>query len=159
MKIRHLLLGLAVVAIMASCSKKQDTVSTTTEATPTEQVETTPVEEQQTEAPVQETAKATAPTTKKETTKTSNETKAPAAKEETKTVDPCEAKIAAFEQFANDLAEAKKANGTAKGAVAYGKLVKQVSEQRASVKDCNNTTGVLKTRLSNAQAKVTRTIN
>lgn len=158
MKIKHLLLGLAVVAIMASCSKKQDTASTTTEVTPTEQAEAMP-EEEQVEAPIQETAQNTAQTTKKESAKASNETKAPAAKEEAPAVDPCEAKIAAFEQFANDLAEAKKANGTAKGAVAYGKLVKQVSEQRASVKDCNNTTGVLKTRLSNAQAKVTRTIN
>ncbi|MDO5760577.1 MAG: hypothetical protein Q4Q06_06085 [Bacteroidota bacterium] len=160
MKIKHLLLGLALVAIMASCSKKADTASTTTEATATEQVEATQTEVQPEATTQEQTA---APATKKETSKatTNTTTKAPAAKEETKqpAVDPCEAKIAAFEQFANDLAEAKKANGTAKGARAYADLAKQVSTQRANIKDCNNATGVLKTRLTNAQAKITRTIN
>ncbi len=163
MKIKHLLLGIAVVVIMASCSKKQETVSATTETTSTEQVETLPEEEEEevAEEPVKKTTKNNAATTtaKKESAKTNNGTKTPATKEETPAVDPCEAKIAAFEQFANDLAEAKTKNNTAKGARAYADLAKQVSTQRANIKDCNNTTGVLKTRLTNAQAKITRTIN
>lgn len=153
MKIKHLLLGLAVVAIMASCSKKQDTVSTTTEATPTEQVEATPIEEQQTEAPVQETAKATAPTTKEETTKTSNDTKAPAAKEETKTVDPCEAAVKAYEKYADRLSEASKHKDTPDGLTAFVKLKKQAKEENAKIQECKSNPEY-KTRLANAVRKV-----
>lgn len=152
MKIKHLLLGFALVAIMASCSKKQDTASTTTEATPTEQAETMS-EEEQAEAPIQETAQNTAQTTKKESAKTSNETKVPAAKEEAPAVDPCEAAVKAYEKYADKLSEASKHKDTPEGLTAFVKLKKQAKEENAKIQECKSNPEY-KTRLANAVRKV-----
>lgn len=150
MKIKHLFLGLAMVALMAACTKNAETTSPT-EATPTEEpaaAEVTPAEEQ-----VEEPVKEEAPV-KKETAK---ETKKETVKPATPKVDPCEAKVKAFEKFVDDLVAAKDKKGTVAGAKAYSALVGQVSSQRASVKECG--AGEFKTRVSNAQARLVRATN
>lgn len=148
MKVKHLLLGLAVVAIMTACSKKAETTSPTTEATPTTQVEVTP--EPQVNEPVQETAEATT-SAKKQTTK---QTAKPAAitnekKEEPKATDPCEAAVKAYEKYADQLKEASKNKATPEGLTAFVRLKKQASAERAKVNNCTSNPEY-KTRLANA---------
>jgi uncharacterized protein YkwD len=136
MKIRHLLLGLAIVALMASCGKKAEPTETPTE-TPVETATTTPTEtpaetvaEQpaETPAPAQKTAKTTKATKKAKTTK---ETK------ETAKVDPCEAKVKAFEKYVDELTAAKKNMKSGADALkAYTTLKKAAAAKEATVQEC-----------------------
>lgn len=144
MKIKHFVLGAAIVALMAACGGKQATETTT--ETPAEGTSTEIVaEETATEAePVAETP-APAKSTKQET-------KTTAKKEETKkpAVDPCEAKVKAFEKYVDQLKEAK--NNKAKGATAmkaYADLKKQAASMEQTIKDCTSNPEY-KTRLNNA---------
>lgn len=130
MKLRRLFLSVAVLALMAACGGKATETATETaaEATPAvEAVEETP------EAPVAEEVVAPA---------------APAKEE--KKVDPCEAKVKAFEKFVDELVAAQKNKaGGAKALKAYSDLLKQAPEQEAAVKECLGNED-FKTRLQNA---------
>ena len=130
MKLRRLFLSVAVLALMAACGGKATETATETaaEATPAvEAVEETP------EAPVAEEVV----------------TPAAPAKEEKK-VDPCEAKVKAFEKFVDELVAAQKNKaGGAKALKAYSDLLKQAPEQEAAVKECLGNEE-FKTRLQNA---------
>jgi uncharacterized protein YkwD len=133
MKIRHLLLGLAIVALMASCGKKAEPTETPTE-TPVETATTTPTEtpaetvaEQpaETPAPAQKSAKATKATKKAKTTK------------ETAKADPCEAKVKAFEKYVDELTAAKKNMKSGADALkAYTTLKKAAAAKEATVQEC-----------------------
>ena len=129
MKLRRLFLSAAIVALMAACGGKatETATETTVEATPAvEAVEEAP------EAPAEEVVTPAAP-----------------AKEEKK-VDPCEAKVKAFEKFVDELVAAQKNKaGGAKALKAYSDLLKQAPEQEAAVKECLGNED-FKTRLQNA---------
>lgn len=147
MKIKHLFLGLAMVALMAACTKNAETTSPT-EATPTEEpaaAEVTPAEEQ-----VEEPVKEEAPV-KKETAK---ETKKETVKPATPKVDPCEASVKAYEKYADQVAEAKKHKDTPEGLTAFAKLKKQAAAQREAVAGCASNPDY-KTRVANAVRRVT----
>ncbi|MBR1769509.1 MAG: hypothetical protein IJ748_03535 [Bacteroidales bacterium] len=153
MKIRHLLLGLAVVALMASCTKKAETTASET-TTPSEEIQAeSPVVENTEEPvaaePVQQAAPAKATTPAAKTTV--QETKAAPQ------VDPCEAKVKELEKYADELAAAKAKNGTPEGATAYMKLAKQQQAKIGLVSDCAKSE--FKTRITNAKAKVLNTIH
>ncbi|MDR1725278.1 MAG: hypothetical protein LBR28_02685 [Bacteroidales bacterium] len=127
MKVKHLLLGIAIVALMAACGKKEAT------ETPTTAVETETVEE-----PVQ-SAPETTPAV--ETTKPTAKAEKPAAKKEepTQTVDPCEAKLAAFNAYYEKVAGAKnnfKLSKKAADAKAYNAELEKLSDEFEKVKDC-----------------------
>ncbi|MDR0971137.1 MAG: hypothetical protein LBM25_01970 [Bacteroidales bacterium] len=130
MKVRNLLLAVAMVAFVAACAKKEAVVETPT-ATEIEEVvavEEVPVEEPKAEAPkTTTTTKATTPAAKQETTK---------AKQE---VDPCEKIVADFEAYAYKLsnAYAQKGNG-AKGFKDYVDLKNQSDAKQNAVKQCLN---------------------
>ncbi len=149
MKIKHLFLGLAMVALMAACTKNAETTSPTTEATPTEEpaaAEVTPAVEQveepvKEEAPVKKEAKKE--TAKKET-----------AKPATPQADPCEAAVKAYEKYADQVADAKKHKDTPDGLTVFVKLKKQADAQRATIKDCASNPEY-KTRVANAIRRVT----
>ena len=69
---------------------------------------------------------------------------------EEKKVDPCEAKVKAFEKFVDELTAAQKNKaGGAKALKAYSDLLKQAPEQEAAVKECLGNED-FKTRLQNA---------
>ena len=147
MKIRHLFLGLAMVALMAACTKKAETTSPTTEATPTEETVTTespvveqPKEEVKEEAPAKKETKKEA---KKETTKTA-----------TPKADPCEATVKAYEKYADQVADAKKHKDTPEGLTNFVKLKKQAAAQRDAVANCASNPDY-KTRVANAIRRVT----
>ncbi|MCH3924814.1 MAG: hypothetical protein LKE30_07855 [Bacteroidales bacterium] len=148
MKVKHLLLGIAIVALMAACGKKAQPTETPTE-TPvaTETATATPAE-----TPAEQAAPAEKPAaTPAKETKT---TKAPKAKKEAKKetakVDPCEAKVKAFEGFVDQINAAKKNKATgAKALKAYADLVKQAPAEEAKVKECVGKPEY-KTRLNNA---------
>ena len=145
MKIRHFLLGAAIVALMASCGSKQATET----ATETAAVETA-VEEvvEQVEEQVEEVVEKTTPAApaKKQTTTTKSTTQA-----ETKpAVDPCEAKVKEFEAFVDQLKAAKANQGQGPAALkAYGKLVKQAPSMEQSVQECRSNSQYA-TRVANA---------
>jgi hypothetical protein len=149
MKIRHLLLGVAVVALMTACGGNKN-AETTTESTPetvTEQVEATVTEEQPVEEPVAE-----APAKKSTSTKaTAKETKT--TKTETKAEDPCKAKVAAFSAYVAKLEVAKRdKDAGAKQMKAYKELKAQSRDQENSVKDC--ATGEYKSVVNSLRTKV-----
>ncbi len=148
MKIRHLFLGLAMVALMAACTKKAETTTPTTEATPTEETVTSesPVVEQPKEEVKEEAPVAKKETAKKETKTTKTEAKPKA--------DPCEAAVKAYERYADEVAEAKKHKDTGDGLKAFVKLKKQADSQRAAIKDCASNPEY-KTRVANAIRRVT----
>lgn len=159
MKVKHLLLGVALVAIMAACGKKAETTPTeTTESPMTEQVESPVVETAEAEAPQTEQCNKT--TAQKSNTTTKANAPAAAKQEASKApaVDPCDAKVKAFERFADELAAAKEQKTTVKGAKAYAALSKQASAQKAEVRECGSNPD-FKTRVNNAMAKVQRTMN
>lgn len=150
MKIKHLFLGLAMVALMAACTKNAETTSPT-EATPTEEpaaAEVTPAEEQ-----VEEPVKEEAPV-KKETAK---ETKKETVKPATPKVDPCDATVKAYEKYADQVAEAKKHKDTPEGLTAFVKLKKQADAQMKAVKECGANPDY-KTRVANAIRRVNNAI-
>ncbi|MEA4968407.1 MAG: hypothetical protein VB048_09870 [Bacteroidaceae bacterium] len=127
MKVKHLLLGIALVALVAACGKKEAPVETPTETaieTPAVEVET-PVEE-----PVATPAPAKSTTTAKPAAK-------PAAKPEQPKVDPCEKLVAEYEGYATRLQGAKKvkANGP-KQLEEWLTLRKEVASRDAKIKEC-----------------------
>ncbi|MBR1625923.1 MAG: hypothetical protein IJ681_02140 [Bacteroidales bacterium] len=139
MKIKHLLLGAAIVALMASCGGK--TTETTTESvaeTVAEQVEETITEEVPAAEPVAQTA---APAAKKTTT----------VKETKPAVDPCEAVVKNYEKWSDQLVAANKAKEQKTGAALkeYAMLVKQASAMHSSIENCKNNPDY-KTRIANA---------
>jgi len=151
MKIKHLLLGAVVVALMTACGGNKNTESTT-ESTPetvTEQVEATVTEEQPAEEPVAQTpAKKNTTTSSKSTTKEETTTK-----KETKVEDPCKAKVATFSAFVANLEVAKRDKDKgAKEQKAYKALKAQAREQENAVKDC--ATGEYKSVVNSLRTKV-----
>lgn len=132
MKLRRLFLSAAIVALMAACGGKATETATETAVEATPAVEAV---EETTEAPAEEAQV--------------QEKAATPAKEEKK-VDPCEAKVKAFEKFVDELTAAQKNKaGGAKALKAYSDLLKQAPEQEAAVKECLGNED-FKTRLQNA---------
>ena len=114
MKLRRLFLSVAVVALMAACGGKATETATETVA---EETVATEVVEETTEAPVEEAAPVV----------------------EQKKADPCEAKVKAFEQSVNELAEAYKTKDAkgAKGLKEYGEKLAAAGTAYEAVKECN----------------------
>lgn len=131
MKVKHLLLGIALVALVAACGKKEAPVETPTETA----IETPAVE---VETPVEEPVAAPAPA---KTTQTAKPAAKPAAKPEAKPeqpkVDPCEKLVAEYEAYATRLQGAKKvkANGP-KQLEEWLTLRKEVASRDAKIKEC-----------------------
>lgn len=147
MKIKHFLLGAAIVALMAACGGKQETVAETQTETPAiEETVAEQVQENVAEEPVAETK---APETKKQTT-----TKQTTTKQETKpAVDPCEATVKAYEKWTDNLVAANKNKGNGGAALKeYATLVNQASAMHASVESCKNNADY-KTRIVNAMVR------
>ena len=114
MKLRRLFLSVAVVALMAACGGKATETATETAV---EETVATEVVEETTEAPVEEAAPVV----------------------EQKKADPCEAKVKAFEQSVNELAEAYKTKDAkgAKGLKEYGEKLAAAGTAYEAVKECN----------------------
>ena len=127
MKVKHLLLGTALVALVAGCGKKEAPVETPTETA----IETPAVE---VETPVEEPVAAPAPA---KTTTTAKPAAKPAAKPEQPKVDPCEKLVAEYEGYATRLQGAKKvkANGP-KQLEEWLTLRKEVASRDAKIKEC-----------------------
>ena len=144
MKIRHFLLGAAVIALMASCGSKATTETATEspvetmEETVTETMEETVAEEAPVEAPAQKSNKTTA---KKSNTNSTTQT----AK-----ADPCEAKVKAFEKYVDQLKEAKKNKKNGATALkAYVDLKAKAASMESTIQECTSNPDY-KTRLTNA---------
>ncbi|HHT03996.1 MAG TPA: hypothetical protein GX005_06735 [Bacteroidales bacterium] len=151
MKVKHLLLGIALVALTASCGKKEATVETSTETAIETMVEVieTPVEEA--EAPVATTPKATTPkaTTPKEK---------PAPKVEEPKVDPCEKVVTEYESFSLRISKANQNKGTgAAGLKEYAALKKEAAAREAAVKECSDN-ATYKKRIQQAIIEVRRVL-
>lgn len=127
MKVKHLLLGIALVALVAACGKKEAAVET-----PTDTAIETPVEE--IEVPAEEPVAAPAPA---KSTTTAKPAAKPAAKPEQPKVDPCEKLVAEYEGYATRLQGAKKvkANGP-KQLEEWLTLRKEVASRDAKIKEC-----------------------
>lgn len=127
MKVKHLLLGIALVALVAACGKKEAPVETPTETA----IETPAVE---VETPVEEPVATPAPA---KTTTTAKPAAKPAAKPEQPKVDPCEKLVAEYEAYATRLQGAKKvkANGP-KQLEEWLTLRKEVASRDAKIKEC-----------------------
>lgn len=143
MKLTRLLLGVAVVALMTACGGGKTETSTTeatvSETTEMELAEATGNEEVAAEQPVSQNTsrgtKASAPSA--------------AAEEKTPQVDPCEAKVKAFEQYVDKLSAAQKDKSKGPQQLkAFGELLKEAQAQENTVKDCAQ--GEFKTRVQNA---------
>ncbi len=152
MKLKHLLLGIALVALVAACGKKEAPVETPTETaveTPVVAVETPATE---VAAPVQtkkaEPKKAEA---KKETTK-------PTVKKEEPKVDPCAQIVADYESFSLRISSAYKNKGTGAAAIKeYATLKKEAAAKEVAVKECaQNPT--YKTRVAQAIVNVKKVL-
>lgn len=144
MKVKHLLLGIALVALVAACGKKESPVETPTETaieTPAEEIEV-PAEE-----PVAEPAPAKATTTAK-----------PAAKAEQPKADPCEKAVADYESFSLRISNAYNNRGSGAAAIKeYAALKKEAPAKEAAVKDCmENPT--YKTRIQQAIINVKKVL-
>lgn len=128
MKVKHLLLGIALVALVAACGKKEAPVETPTETA----IETPAVE---TETPVEEPVATPAPAPAKATT-TAKPAAKPAKKEQPK-VDPCEKLVAEYEGYATRLQSAKKVKANSpKNLEEWLTLKKEVASRDAKVKEC-----------------------
>ena len=152
MKLKHVLLGIALVALVAACGKKETPVETPTETaveTPVVAVET-PTET--VAAPVQEKK---APV-KKEAAK--KEAKKETAKKETPKADPCAAKVADYESYSLRISSAFKNKGTGAAAIKeYASLKKEAAAKEAAVKECaQNPT--YKTRVAQAIINVKKVL-
>ncbi|MFA6199910.1 MAG: hypothetical protein WC679_05870 [Bacteroidales bacterium] len=152
MKVKHLLLGIALVALVAACGKKEAPVETPTETaveTPVVAVETPATE---VATPVQtkkaEPKKAEA---KKETTK-------PTVKKEEPKVDPCAQIVTDYESFSLRISSAYKNKGTGASAIKeYASLKKEAAAKEAAVKECaQNPT--YKTRVAQAIVNVKKVL-
>lgn len=145
MKVKHLLLGIALVALTASCGKEA-TVETSTETAIETMVEVieTPVEEA--EAPVATTPKATTPKEK------------PAPKVEEPKVDPCEKVVTEYESFSLRISKANQNKGTgAAGLKEYAALKKEAAAREAAVKECSDN-ATYKKRIQQAIIEVRRVL-
>lgn len=152
MKLKHVLLGIALVALVAACGKKETPVETPTETaveTPVVAVET-PTET--VAAPVQEKK---APV-KKEAAK--KEAKKETAKKETPKADPCAATVADYESYSLRISSAFKNKGTGAAAVKeYATLKKEAAAKEAAVRECaQNPT--YKTRVAQAIINVKKVL-
>mgnify|MGYP003325041968 CR=1 FL=1 len=146
MKIKNLVLGVALVALMAACGSKQETATETT-ATATESTTEVVAESETVEAPAAEPVKEEPKAEKKEAKK---EVK----KEEAKKDDGCEKKVAAFESYAARLADAKARKAQGPAAIKeYAALVKEAPTQKANVESCK-TSDALKKRCATALLKI-----
>ena len=139
MKVKHLLLGIAAVSLMAACGKTEVT------ETPTTSENTEMNEEAPDPDPVEDPA-APAPQTKAAPQATQT---APAAKKETPApvVDPCEAKLAAFNDYYAKVSAASndyKLNKKAAEAKKLNALLDELNAQFAKVSDCGE--GAVSTR-------------
>lgn len=138
MKLRRILLGAAVVALMAACGGKTETTTETVEETQTEAV-AEPVVEEEAEAPAQTTQSTAKPAENKTT-----------AKEQTPVVDPCEAKVKSFEKFVDEFKAASNNKGNGAAALkTFAEMKKKAAEQEAAVKECVSNPDY-KTRVQNA---------
>jgi len=151
MKVKHLLLGIALIALTASCGKKEAPVETPTETlieTMAEEVVEAPVEAA---APVAAAPKATAP-----------KATAPKAKPEPKVeepkVDPCEKIVTEYESFSVRITNAFKSKGA--GATQLKEFIalkKEANAKNAGVKECaENPT--YKKRVGQAMIQVKRVL-
>ena len=150
MKVKHLLLGIALVALTASCGKKEAAVETPTETVVETVVEevVVPVEEA---APVAATPKANKPqaTTPKEK---------PAPKVEEPKVDPCEKVVTEYESFSLRISKANQNKGTgAAGLKEYAALKKEAAAREAAVKECSENP-TYKKRIQQAIIEVRRVL-
>lgn len=133
MKIKHLLLSVAAVTLMAACGNKA-TTETTTETAPetvAEEVVETVTEEIVAEQPVAETK---APAAKKApaTTKATTQETKPA-------VDPCENAVKEFSAYVAQLEVAKKQKDSGAAAMRkYKELKADAANQEAKVKGCTD---------------------
>ncbi|MDD2192302.1 MAG: hypothetical protein PHO12_07155 [Bacteroidales bacterium] len=152
MKVKHLLLGIALVALTASCGKKEATVETTTE-TAIETMAEEPIEEpvEEAEAPVAATPKATTPKATKPAEK-------PAPKVEEPKVDPCEKVVTDYESFSLRISKANQNKGTgAAGLKEYAALKKEAAAREAAVKECSENP-TYKKRIQQAIIEVRRVL-
>lgn len=153
MNVKHLLLGIAIVGLMAACgSKATETPTETAVETPVETVTETPAETatatQATETPAPAKKAAKAP--KAKATKPAKTAKAePKAKE-----DPCEKTVADYESFATRINTAKQSKGTGAAALKeYMSLKKEASAKEAAVRNCASNSKYT-TRVQHAIASV-----
>lgn len=155
MKLKHVLLGIALVALVAACGKKETPVETPTQTaveTPAAVVET-PTETVATPAPAKKEA------VKKEAKKeTKKEAKKETAKKETPKADPCAAKVADYESYSLRISSAFKNKGTGAAAVKeYAALKKDAAAKEAAVRECaQNPT--YKTRVAQAIINVKKVL-
>lgn len=143
MKLKRLLLGVAVVALMTACGGGK-TETSTTEATVSEttEMELTDVTEGEQAVAEQPVSQSTGRGTKASAPSATAEEKAPQ-------VDPCEAKVKAFEQYVDKLSAAQKDKSKGPQQLkAFGELLKEAEAQENAVKDCAQ--GEFKTRVQNA---------
>ena len=156
MKLKHVLLGIALVALVAACGKKETPVETPTQTaveTPAAVVET-PTETVAT--PAKTTAPEKKAPVKKEATK--KEAKKETAKKETPKADPCAATVADYESYSLRISSAFKNKGTGAAAVKeYAALKKEAAAKEAAVKECaQNPT--YKTRVAQAIINVKKVL-
>lgn len=146
MKVKHLLLSIALVALVAACAKKETPVETPTETA----IETPAVEIE--EPAVEEPVAAPAPA---KTTKTSK----PAPKAEEPKVDPCEKIVTDYEAFATRIQNAQKRKGANPDALKeWMALRKEAAAKTEQVKTCvSNPT--YKTRVQQSMITVTSSAN
>lgn len=147
MKIKSLLLGVAIVALMASCGNKatETTTESMAEETPVEATVETPAE-----TIAEGTVEATAPAKQDKNAKKQSNTTARTEEAKQPAVDPCEAKVKNFEKWVDELKAAKKNKSTGAAALKnYADLKGKAASMEASIKDCTNNPDY-KTRLQNA---------
>ena len=144
MKVKHLLLGIALVALVAACGKKEAPVETPTETaieTPAEEVVEAPVE-----AAAAPAAVATTPKAK------------PAPKAQEPKVDPCEKIVSDYESYSLRLSNAFKSKGTGAAAVKeYAALKKESQARDAAVKECSENPTYSK-RISQAMVAIKKVL-
>ncbi|MDR1005794.1 MAG: hypothetical protein LBL74_02895 [Bacteroidales bacterium] len=148
MKVKHLLLGIAMVALMASCAKKDATETPT--ASPAAQEEVAQPEEQPAETVAQPATTNSAKSTEK--------TQSSGTKNAEPAVNPCEQKVASFESYVAQLeAASADRNGPAK-LKHLVELKQKAAEQQALVKDCAQD-ATYKTRVNLTFLKLQKVLN
>ncbi len=143
MKVKHLLLSIALVALVAACGKKEAPVETPTETA----IETPAVEAEVPAAEEPVAAPAPAKTSK------------PAPKAEEPKVDPCEKIVSDYEGFATRIQNAQKRKGANPDALKeWMALKKEAAAKTEQVKTCvSNPT--YKTRVQQSMITVTGASN
>lgn len=152
MKVKHLLLGIALVALTASCGKKEAAVETTTDTA----IET--MAEEVVEAPVEEATAPVAAAPKATTPKATTPKDKPAPKVEEPKVDPCDKIVTDYESYASRLKSAQQRKGTGTEALKeYLELRKEATAREAAVRACADN-ATYKKRIGQAMIQVTRAI-